>query len=207
MALQHFITCGRPKGIINKTLMKKISLLFVGVLFCTLVFATGTDEPASISSVAVTNSTGSSLFKLYYTSNIADNVKVSIVRKSGAVVFAETLRKTAGFVRPYNFNGLEEGEYIIRIEDSNGIRKEKVYYSAGKVEKLVSIVKLAEEGKYLFTVNSKVADHVNVNIYNDRDELIHSHKSFVNKEFAEVFNLKNINSFTIEVSDGNGFLK
>ncbi len=27
--------------------MKKISLLFVGVLFCTLVFANGTDEPAS----------------------------------------------------------------------------------------------------------------------------------------------------------------
>jgi hypothetical protein len=187
--------------------MKKISLLFVGVLLCTLVFANGTDEPSSTSSVAVTNASGSSLFKVYYTANTADDVKVSILKPSGKIVFSETLRKTKGFVRPYNFNGLAEGKYVIKIEDTNGIRNESVYYSSGKVDKLIGIVKLSEQGKYLFTVNSKNADKVNVNIYNDKDELIHSHRSFVNKEFAEVFNLKNINAFTIEISDSNGLLK
>lgn len=187
--------------------MKKFSLLFVAVLFCTVVFANGTDEPASTSSVAVTNSTGSSIFKLYYTASVAANVKVSILTKSGDEVFAETIRKTIGFIRPYNFKDMEEGEYLIKIEDYNGTRKEKVYYGAGKVDKLVSIIKLAESGKYLFTVNSKGADDVQVAIYDDKNQLVHRQKSFVDKEFAEVFNIKNINSFTIEVSDRNGLVK
>ncbi len=188
--------------------MKKISLLFVGVLFCTLVFANGTDEPnASTSSMAVTNSTGSSLFKLYYKANTLDNVKVSILNSSGEMVFTEKLRKTSGFIRPYNFDGLDEGEYTMRIETANGTRDEKLFYGAGKVDKLINVVKLVDQGKYLFTITSKTADNVNINIYNAKDELILTQRKFIDKEFAEVFNLKNINEFTIEVTDNNGLVK
>jgi uncharacterized protein YaeQ len=72
---------------------------------------------------------------------------------------------------------------------------------------LINIVKLPEEGKYLLSVASDGADHVNVNIYNVDDELIHSQSSFVNRQFAEVINLKGIHAFTIEVTDSNGLLK
>jgi hypothetical protein len=188
--------------------MKKISLLFVGVLFCTLVFANGTDEPiAPASSVAVTNSSGSSLFKLYYSAYTAADVKVSIFNQSGRLVFTERLRKTDGFIRPYNFEGLEVGDYTIQIENTEGKRVERVHYNAGKIEKLINIVKLAEEGKYLLSITSKRADNVNVNIYNDNDELIHSQKCFVNNEFAEVINVKGIHAFKIEVTDSKGLLK
>jgi hypothetical protein len=188
--------------------MKKISLLFVAVLFCTLVFANGTDEPiAPTSSVAVTNLSGSTLFKLYYTAHTEGDVKVSIFNQSGKLMFTEILKRTDGFIRPYNFEGLEAGDYTIQIENEESKRLEKVHYSAGKIEKLINIVKLAEEGKYLLSVASKGADNVNVNIYNDSDELIHSQERFVNKEFAEVINLKGINSFTIEVTDSKGLLK
>lgn len=186
--------------------MKKISLLFVGVLFCTLVFATGTDEPTS--SVVVTNSSGSSLFKLYYTAYMAGDVKVSIFNHAGKLVFTEKLKRTDGFIRPYNFEGLAAGDYAIHIETTSDKRVEKVHYSAGKIEKLINIVKLAgEDGKYLLSVTSKRADTINVNIYNNRNELIHSQNRFVNNEFAEVLNLKSINDFTIEVTDRDGLLK
>jgi hypothetical protein len=63
------------------------------------------------------------------------------------------------FLRPYNFSGLSAGEYTIQIEDSNGKKTETVDYAAGKIEKLISIVKLAEEGKYLLSVNSKAVSN------------------------------------------------
>lgn len=189
--------------------MKKISLVFVVVLFCTQVFANGTDEPIApnSSSVAVTNLSGSSLFKLYYTAYTAGDVRVKILNHSGRVFFTEKLKNTDGFIRPYNFESLAAGDYTIQIENTGGKHIEKVHYSAGKIEKLINIVKLAEEGKYLLSVSSKGADHVNVNIYNEHNELIHSESRYINKEFAEVINLKGINDFTIEVTDSKGLLK
>jgi hypothetical protein len=187
--------------------MKKISLVVVGVLFCTLVFANGTDEPIAPSSVAVTNSSGSSLFKVYYSAYTEDDVTVSIFNQSGKLVFTEKLRNTDGFIRPYNFERLDEGDYTIEVENEEGKHVERVHYSAGKIEKLINIVKLADEGKYLLTVASKGADNVTINIYNDQNELIHSQERFVEKEFAEVINLKNRKTFTIEVTDSSGLLK
>ena len=188
--------------------MKKISLLFVGVLLCTLVFANGTDDPnASSSSVAVTNARGSSLFKLYYTANVADNVKVSIISSTGKTIFTETIKKIKGFVRPYNFEGMNIGEYAIQIENAAGKKIENIYYDAGKIDKLVNMVKLQDQGKYLLTVKSSTADNVNVNIYDADNKLILTQRKHIDKDFAEVFNLKSINSFTIEVTDKSGLVK
>jgi len=188
--------------------MKKTSLLFVGVLFCTLVFANGTDEPtSSTSSVAVTNLSGSSLFKLYYKAYTAADVLVSIMDHSGKVVFTEKMKKTSGFIRPYNFDGLAAGDYVIQIANTEGKHVEKIHYNAGKIEKLINIVKLPDEGKFLLSVASKGMDRVTLNIYDANNELIHSQESYVNKQFAEVINLKGIQAFTIEVTDSNGLLK
>ncbi len=178
----------------------------VGVLLCTLVFANDTDG-STTSSVAVTNSSGSSLFKLYYTDYRVADVKVTILNSSGNAVFTEKFKKTNGFIRPYNFKGLAEGDYTIAIENADGRRTEKVHYNGGKIEKHINFVKLAEEGKYLFSVTTRASDLVNVNIYNGYQELIHSQARVVNNEFAEVFNLRGIPSFTIEVLDSNGLLK
>lgn len=187
--------------------MKAYSLLLVGVLFSTLAFANGTDEPeASASSVAVTNSSGSSLVKVYYKAGEAGKVKISI-RKNDEIIFSETLFKVSGFVRPYNFEGLAAGDYTVDIEDQYGKRSEQVTYGASRIEKYISIVKLADEGKYLLSVNSKSADRINVSVYNERNEVIHSQSQKVESGFAEVLNLKSINRFTIEVSDSQGVLK
>jgi len=188
--------------------MKAFSLLLVGVLFSTLAFANGTDEPGEASSsVAVTNCSGSSVVKVFYKNEDTGTVTVSIFDENKLLIFTETLRKVSGFVRPYNFAELPAGLYAIQIEDKNGMRTEEVNYTAGKIEKHISIVKLSEKGKYLLSVNSKGSDKINVNIYNAENQLIHSQVKSIQRSFAEVLNLKDINQFTIEVSDSRGLLK
>jgi hypothetical protein len=188
--------------------MKTFSLLLAGVLFSTVVFANGIDEPGeSAASVAVTNPAGGSLFKLFYKAEESGTVKVSIFNSKKKLVFTETLRHVSGFLRPYNFDGLAAGDYSIHIEDNTGKRVEEITYGLDRVEKLVLLVKLADEGKYLISVKTKSTDKVNINVYNEFDQLIHSQVKRVEDNFAEVLNLKNINKFTIEVSDNQGLLK
>ncbi len=188
--------------------MKAFKLLFACVLFSTAVFANGIDDPEeSPSSVAVTNPNGKSIFNLYYQGDQAGTVRVSILDKNNKSVFAESIRSNkTGFMRPYNFSNLEAGVYAIVVEDKQGKRTEQIDYKAGKIEKLINIVKLNEEGKYMLTVRSESKDRININVYNEFNQLIHSHSKMV-LDFAEVLNLKNINQFTIEVSDSQGVLK
>jgi len=188
--------------------MKAFSLLLMGVLVSTLVFANETVEPKeSVSAVAVTNCSGSSVVKVFYKAEQAGTVKVSIFSQDHSLVFTETMKRVSGFLRPYNFSELSAGKYTIQIEDSNGKKTETVDYVAGKIEKLISIVKLAEEGKYLLSVYSEASDRINVKIYNDANQLIHSQEKRIDRSFAEVLNIKDINQFTIEVSDSHGVLK
>jgi len=45
------------------------------------------------------------------------------------------MKKMDGFMRPYNFDGLPEGQYTIKVEDENGKTVEKINYKSGRVEK------------------------------------------------------------------------
>jgi hypothetical protein len=187
--------------------MKALRLVLAGVLFSSFAFAGVVDEPASAEGVAVTHVAGSSVLKVYYTSVQAGDVKITILDKKDRNVFSETLKKVSGFVRPYNLSGLSAGEYTIVIADKNGVRKEKVDYSAGKIDKVINIVRLQEDGKYLLSVKSKASDKINVNVYDRNSKLIHSETRDVKSDFAEVLNLKKINDFTIEITDSQGVLK
>src|SRR5258708_16427469 len=98
--------------------MKKIIAVTLGVLCCALVFANGTDDPAkTASSVGVLNPNGSQLVKVLYKSPRYGKVKVSILNERHELLFSETMKKTDGFMRPYNFVGMVEGVYLIEIED------------------------------------------------------------------------------------------
>lgn len=187
--------------------MKALKLFFACVLFSTAVFANETVEPTeSTSSVAVTNPNGKSIFKLCYRGD-EGLVKVSILDKNGKTVFAESIRsRKIGFARPYNFNELPEGIYSMVIEDKQGTKTKQINYVQGKIEKYINFVKLNEDGKYVLSIKSVAKDNVSINIYNGLNELIHSQNKTV-LDFAEVLNLKNINQFTIEVSDSNGLIK
>ena len=189
--------------------MKKICVLLSGVLMCTLMFARGIDEPKPIkgSSVAVTNAAGSTLYKVYYKSEKVGRVKVSIIDEKGNILFNETINKVDGFLRPYNFDGLPEGEYTVKVEDENGKTVEKVSYKAGRVEKLIHVQKLHGENKYMLSIASPKAEDVFIYIFDDQNNLIYNEIQSINGAFAQVYNLQDMKSFTIEVSDKFGVLK
>jgi len=190
--------------------MKKFIVLAVSVLFCTLVFANGTDDPSSgSSSVVVLNANGSNLFKVFYKANRFGNVKVSILNQYQDVVFTETLRKLNGFMRPYNFDGLPDGTYTILIEDAFGKRLEKVNYSAYQNKVFVHLAKLAGEGnKYVLTGRTFKDDEIQVRIYDAYHQMVFEESRKVAGEFGQIYNLKNLTgSFTIEVTDQDRVLK
>ena len=187
--------------------MKRIYSLLVSVLLCTQVFAHGTKNSTTTSSVAVTNSTGSTLFKLYYQSEKVGTVKVSIKNGRNETIYKETIHKVDAFIRPYNFKGLPEGQYTIVVEDEAGQAVEKVNYKNEKVEKLIRIAKLTENDKYLISIASPKPEDVFIYIFDENGNLIHNEIQPINKEFAQIYNLKGVKSFTIEVWDKDGELK
>ena len=191
----------------KRNIMKKIYSLLASVLLCTLVSAHGTKGSAAASSVAVTNATGSSLVKLYYKSDELRTVKVSIKNQRNEVVFNETIRKVDYFIRPYNFKELPEGEYTVTVEDGASKSVEKINYRSEKVEKLMHVVKLKEVDKYLVTIESSKPEDVFIYIFDENGILIHNEIQSISNQFAQIYNLKNVKSFTIEVWDKDGSLK
>lgn len=179
----------------------------MGVLFSTLAFANGTEKPAPASSVAVTNASGSTLVKLFYKSPESGDVKVTITDSSDKIVFSEKIKSTDGFLRPYNFEGLSAGEYNVSIEDNTGRHLEKIVYNVEKAQKLVGIIKMAEEGKFIVTAHPRGLEKINVNVYDEFNKLVYSKEHAVKAEFAEVLSIKGLSSFTIEVSDDEGVVK
>jgi hypothetical protein len=188
--------------------MKKIMTIAAGVLFCTVVFASGTDEnPSSASQVAIMKN-GSSTFKLIYKGSSASDVKVAIYDAKNKLVFSERVKNSDGFLRPYNFDGLAEGEYTIAITDESGKRVEKVAYQSGTINKLVNVKKIGDEQKYLLTAGGKGAETIRVNIFDSAQTLLHTESKSIKADFAQVYSLVNVNGpLTFEIIHENGDTK
>lgn len=185
--------------------MKKMMTTMVGVLFSTLVFAGGTvDEPSSASGVAVLPGT-EGVFKLLYKGAKVSDVKVSIVDATNKLVFSETVKKVDGFMRPYNFSALKEGEYTITIEDAAGEKVEKVSYRSGQISKLVTVKPVGDQGKYLLTATGKGSERITVNIFDSADNLLYNESKATLGDFAQVYNLSKVSgSLTFEIVHENG---
>jgi hypothetical protein len=195
--------------------MKKISLVLASVLISSLVLAKDSDIPKSSgSSIVVTNSVGSTLFKIRYASEkIQKLVRVTLFDENGNSIYSETIYKTDGFIRPYNFKGLPEGHYAIQVEDENGKTSENINFNSNevkkvKIEKNVRVIKVpGETSKYVLMISSLQKDNVTINIFDKENNLVHSEEAEVVGGFGKVYALKEISGFRIEVSDSNGLVK
>jgi len=183
---------------------KTLSVLLVLMVFSSVVFARRLDNPGATPSAAVVKI--GSTFKLYYKGSQQADVKVSILDAGNHLVFSETIKDVEGFVRPYNFENLPEGDYTIKISDKYGRQIEKITYKQEKTEAFSHLLKVAgTDAKYLLTVANRGESDVTVRIYDDANKMIYSQKEKVSNDFAKVYNLEGIGGeFTFEVTDATG---
>jgi hypothetical protein len=183
---------------------KTLSVLAVLMVVSSVVFARRLDNPGATPSAAVVKF--GTTFKLYYKGSQQADVKVSILDAGNRVVFSETIKDVDGFVRPYNFSHLPEGDYTIKISDKNGRMIEKINYRQEKSEAFAHLLKVAgTNAKYLLTVASKEQSDVTIRIYDDSNNVIYNKRETVSNDFAKIYNLEGIaGEFTFEVTDASG---
>ena len=96
--------------------MKKITMLMLSVLVSTLTFAGRRDDaPKSTAGIAVVKRDVNA-YKLIYKSAEKSDVSVQIYNEKNVLIFSEVIRKSDGFIRPYNFESLGQGEYTIKVD-------------------------------------------------------------------------------------------
>jgi hypothetical protein len=186
---------------------KTLSILAAITIFSTALFANNIDNPNAATGMAIMKN--GTTVKLFYKGTKQTDVKVSIYNATNTLVYSETIKNVDGFVRPYNFTNLEEGEYSIELLGENGRQVERVIYKLGKVQKLANVMHVTgEPNKYILTVANKGQDVLTIKIYGDKGVLLYSKTEEVNGDFAQVYNLDKYNGgLTFEVSDSKGVTK
>ncbi len=182
---------------------KTLSFLAALMMISSLILAA--DSPGSKPGMAVVKN--GTTFKLYYNGSQQMDVAISIRNADDQIVFREVLKHVDGFVRPYNFSHLSEGDYTIQIRDSNGLKVEKIRYEKNTVDtKQARVLKLAgSEHKYLLMISSKTPKAVNVRIMDESDNVIYSQHETITGNFAKVYNLnKHSGKGRFEISDADG---
>ncbi len=185
-----------------------MSIFAAALITISTAFA-GIDNPEAAATGMAIMKQGT-MIKLFYKGTKTSDVKVAIYNASDKMVFSETIRKVDGFVRPYNFSSLAEGEYSIVLTDESGRQVERVNYSLGKIEKLANVMHIAggEQNKYMLTVSNKGKDAITVKIYDEKGSLVYNQTEQVDGDYARIYNLeKYAGALTFEVSDSHGITK
>src|SRR6218665_827033 len=95
----------------SSSIMKKIFLVLMTVAISGVAMAAKSDPASSATGMTVVRE--GSTFKLFYKSPQQSNVTVTIYDEANRIVFSESFRESNGFIRPYNFGNLNQGEYTI----------------------------------------------------------------------------------------------
>ncbi len=187
--------------------MKKSIFIWTLLLIAgTATLATASDNPSASMAVLKNGST----IKLFYKGVEETNVKVLILNDVNEIVFVERIKNTDGFVRPYNFSQLPDGNYSIQLTDDNGRQIERVNYRSEqpvKSKRLLHVMHIkGSTDKFILSIPNKGDDEILISIYNDQNTVLHSSKEKIDGDFAKIYNLKDYYgrvTFVIEDRSGN----
>ena len=154
------------------------------------------------------------VFKIYYSKPATSRVKVAIFNQEGKRVFQEVIKAKEGFARPYNMKELPSGTYTFEISDNEEIKRFEFTYGleTAKTEKtsevFVNVTRL-DEARYLLALENADNEKINVEIYNENEEMIYSGSEMIEKHFAQLYNLKSVitNNITFKIYSGKDMIK
>lgn len=185
--------------------MKSKLLIMAGVLAGSMTFATTIGEIAETGKGVALVKQGK-VVKLIYKATEENTVTIQIYGPDNKLILSDRLKGMDGFSRPYNFSGMSDGTYTVVVNDGKGTHKETISLRAEKKEKLVNLVKMSGEDKYLFTASGDGEEVLTLNIYDELDNLIHKETKRVAGEFGQVYNLNKIKggvTFEVVREDGS----
>ncbi len=186
--------------------MKKNVVIMIVVLFSTMAFAGGINDP--VTGLAVINKVGTKTYNVFYRNSEATDVTISIYNSKNKVIYTDKVKNTEGFTRPYNFAELADDEYTFQVEDNLGIKKEKISYHSEKTKNLFNVIKLAEADKYLVTSPQLNNQTITLKIYNNSGEIVYNESAQLDQAFAKVYKLNKVEgAVTFEVTDSAGVSK
>lgn len=186
---------------------KTLSILMLLVAIGSTAWAMPSENPAPASGVGIMKKGKN--FHVFYKAVKLSDVKIFIRNERNDLVFTETIRKTDGFVRPYNFTQLEEGEYTVEVVDCNHRQVQKITHGIKPHDELAHVVRVSSaENKFLLTLPNKVHNTISVKIYGDKHQLVYEELLEITDDFARLYNLNQINGeFSFEITDGEGNVK
>jgi hypothetical protein len=181
--------------------MKKLLTVLAFALSIASVFAAG-------SSKIKVSSDSTATFKVYYTNQDAQRVKVTIYNESGKKVFGEIIKNSNGFVRPYNMSELPAGNYTIEVADNQEVKSFEFAYNMQSDNNLTAFVNQYTNNKFLLGLGNGSNDAVTIKILNHKSEVVYTAEEVVANQFAQLFNIETVNgTITFQVLKGNKLIK
>jgi hypothetical protein len=184
---------------------KNLSILSLLLMVSSVVFAHRAVDPSARMAVLKYGST----FKLLYKGARNADVRVLILNDNGQIIFSERIKNVDGFVRPYNFSSLPEGNYSIELTDADGRQRERISHYERNKDKLASLVRLAgADKKFVLSVPNQGTDNITITIYDESSAVLYSETEEITGNFAKVYNLNQLEgSVRFNVTDSKGNTK
>lgn len=185
---------------------KTLSIFVVLISMSSVVFAGGIDDPKVSSRIAIVRK-DENHFNLIYKGNKVANVAVAIYNAKNELQFTEVIRKSDGFVRPYDLSGLQNGDYTIVVKNnSDEILSESVNISPTKSSLMTQVVKTKENNKYVLTIADKKSEYVTVRVSDETSTILYEKRESLKGQMAKLFSFKGTNNlyiFTVIDQAGN----
>jgi hypothetical protein len=152
------------------------------------------DKTKGESKASISGSTKDEVYNLLYRSNTPGKVLVSIRDAKGKLILVDYIRNKDGFMRPYNFSTLTEGNYLVEVTDHNGKMSMPVEHKSHEVKNSIKadVKALSNDRKYELLMLGNLSKGVKVTIYNKYDKVIFTEVITMPGGFSKVYDLTKV---------------
>jgi hypothetical protein len=168
---------------------KSLSILVLLITISSVGFARISNTPTFGVGILQNGST----VKLLYRGEQSNDVKVIIFNAENKIVLSEKFKNVDGFLRPYNFADLPNGNYRFELIDANGSQIESIDYREGSEARIAKLMPVSgNDKKLLLSVPNKKIDVLTITILDEANNVLYSENEKITGDFAKVYNLESV---------------